>query len=68
MFTDGFPDQMGGNEGTMKFMYPHFRETLLSLHKKNIKERITELEKIFQDWKGSTEQLDDVLVINFEIS
>jgi ligand-binding sensor domain-containing protein/serine phosphatase RsbU (regulator of sigma subunit) len=66
IFTDGYPDQFGGDKGK-KFMYKRFKETLLALHKNPMHEQRNELEKAFNDWKADHEQVDDVLVIGIRI-
>jgi serine phosphatase RsbU (regulator of sigma subunit) len=62
IFTDGFPDQFGGDQGK-KFLYKRFKEILLSIHKLPMKEQFEKLEHTFQQWQGGYEQVDDILVI-----
>ena len=62
MFTDGFEDQFGGDKGK-KYKSSRFREYLESIHMNPIAQQKEMLEKEFTDWKGTHEQLDDVLVI-----
>ncbi|PBQ30836.1 hypothetical protein CNR22_03285 [Sphingobacteriaceae bacterium] len=66
LFTDGFADQFGG-EHQKKFMYKNFKEILLSMKSTSMEEQGRILEKTFEDWKGSSAQIDDVLVIGIEI-
>lgn len=68
LFSDGFADQLGGLDGNTKYMYPRFRETLQLLEGFAITKRFIQLEDHFEQWRNGTEQLDDVLVIGFEIS
>jgi ligand-binding sensor domain-containing protein/serine phosphatase RsbU (regulator of sigma subunit) len=67
IFTDGFPDQFGGELGK-KFMYKRFKEVLLTLHARPMDQQYAGLEKHFNDWKAGHYQVDDVLVIGIRIS
>ena len=62
MFTDGYADQFGGPKGK-KLKYKAFKETLLNNYRLPVTEQKNELKKSFDRWKGSLEQVDDVLVI-----
>lgn len=66
MFSDGFPDQFGGPKNK-KFMFKRFKELLISIVDLSVEEQIKELDKAFNNWKGDSEQVDDVLVIGFSI-
>ncbi|MCK4630642.1 MAG: SpoIIE family protein phosphatase [Bacteroidales bacterium] len=66
IFTDGFPDQFGGPK-EKKFKYKPFKNLLLEIHNKNMKEQREILESSFSDWKMDFEQVDDVLVIGIRI-
>jgi serine phosphatase RsbU (regulator of sigma subunit) len=66
LFTDGFADQFGGDKGK-KFKYRHLQDMLLSCQDKNMKDQKTLLEKAMNEWKGSLEQVDDILVAGIEI-
>ncbi|HLU85092.1 MAG TPA: tetratricopeptide repeat protein [Vicingaceae bacterium] len=66
MFTDGFADQFGGKKGK-KLMYKPFKNLLLSIQDKTMDEQKALLEKYFEEWKGSLEQVDDVCVIGVRI-
>ena len=66
LFTDGFADQFGGPKGK-KFMYKRFRESLIAVQHLNMEEQKKELHKIFLDWRGELEQVDDLLVIGIKI-
>jgi serine phosphatase RsbU (regulator of sigma subunit) len=61
-FTDGFADQFGGPKGK-KFMYKPFKELLLKIHNESMNFQKNELEKVFNEWKGEGEQIDDVCII-----
>jgi serine phosphatase RsbU (regulator of sigma subunit) len=65
LFSDGFADQFGGPEGK-KFKYRRFRHVLLNIHSLPLKEQKNLLEQTLDNWRGSMEQVDDVLVIGFK--
>lgn len=66
LFTDGFSDQFGGPKGK-KFKYKQLEEKLLSICNSSMAEQKEELEREFNTWKGSLEQVDDVLIIGIKI-
>lgn len=65
IFTDGLPDQFGGDEGG-KFLTRRFRDLLLEFHHLSMCEQRDILEDAFERWKGENRQTDDVLVIGFQ--
>ena len=62
IFTDGYPDQFGGKRNK-KFMMKNFKKLLLSIQDKTMNEQKDILETAMAEWKGSTEQVDDILVM-----
>lgn len=62
MFSDGYADQFGGPEGK-KYKYRRFRHLLLTIHKLPLEQQLTYFDRSFEDWKGSLEQVDDVLIM-----
>jgi phosphoserine phosphatase RsbU/P len=62
LYTDGFQDQFGGPEGR-KYMSRNFRDLLLEISLLPMNQQQAVLRKDFREWKGETEQTDDVLVI-----
>lgn len=62
IFTDGFADQFGGPKGK-KFLVKRFRDLIL----RSADSSINSLEGLVLDshlaWKGSLEQVDDILII-----
>lgn len=62
MFSDGYPDQFGGNNGK-KFMNKQLKEVFLSIHKKSPQTQRGILKEILESWRGENEQIDDVLVM-----
>lgn len=65
-FTDGFQDQFSEKSGK-KFMQGRFRDFLIGNSELSINEQHDRLENAFDDWKGNEKQVDDVLVVGFEI-
>ena len=66
LYTDGFADQFGGPKGK-KFKYKQLNERLSALSDKPLKEQKIVLERIFDEWKGNFEQVDDVLLMGIRI-
>ncbi len=65
MFSDGYVDQFGGPEGK-KFKFRRFRHLLLSNHKLALADQREQLEKSIDAWKGTNEQVDDILIIGIK--
>jgi serine phosphatase RsbU (regulator of sigma subunit) len=66
MFSDGYADQFGGPKGK-KFKYKPFKR-LLSDHKNEaMHEQKVALEQAFETWKGTLDQIDDVVVVGIKI-
>ena len=66
LFSDGFPDQIGG-PNRKKFYYPPFKDLLLSIHTANVEEQKEILDKTIMEWKGERDQTDDILVVGIRI-
>lgn len=66
LFTDGYSDQFGGEHGK-KFLDKRVKNLLLSMAGKNMREQEVFLLQQFEEWRGSLDQVDDVLVIGFKI-
>ena len=64
--TDGYADQFGGDKGK-KLKYRPFMESLLRMGPLDMKTQKLELEKSFDAWKSSYEQVDDVSVIGIRV-
>ena len=67
VFSDGYADQFGGPKGK-KFMYKRFRDYLLTLDGKSMNAQKDFLNDTIEDWKGSLEQIDDILVIGMHVA
>jgi serine phosphatase RsbU (regulator of sigma subunit) len=65
IFTDGFADQFGGENGK-KLMTKFFKEILISIQHLSMNEQREHLKDFFEKWKGKNEQVDDVLVIGIK--
>lgn len=66
IFSDGFPDQFGGEKGK-KYKYRPFKEFLLSIHEKPMEEQLNLLEAEFVRWLGRLEQIDDVIIMGVRV-
>ncbi len=66
LYTDGYADQFGGPKGK-KFKYKQLNDLLMELHQKSMNEQKEKLAKVFVDWKGSLEQIDDVCVFGIRV-
>ncbi len=66
LFTDGFPDQFGGEKGK-KFKYRPFQEYLFVNSSQSMQEQKTNLFQTFETWRGLLEQIDDVCVVGIRI-
>jgi serine phosphatase RsbU (regulator of sigma subunit)/Tfp pilus assembly protein PilF len=66
LFSDGFADQFGEKTGK-KFKYQPFKNLLLENSSKPMFEQKIILNSEFKNWKGNTEQVDDVLVVGIRI-
>ncbi len=66
IFTDGYADQFGGENGK-KLKYKPFREALLSIQHEPMLKQEEILIKKFDEWKGPLSQIDDVLIIGIRI-
>ncbi len=65
-FTDGYADQFGGPK-SKKFKYKQLENILMSICSLPLKEQSMILNQKFEDWKGSLDQVDDVLIIGVKI-
>lgn len=67
MFSDGFPDQFGGENGG-KFLSKNFKRLLLRIHNEPLNKQQEILEQTLAEWMGTEyEQLDDILVLGIKI-
>lgn len=67
LFSDGFIDQFGGEDGR-KFLSKNFKKLILeNIHHPMVDQKNI-LENKFESWKGERKQLDDILVMGFKLS
>jgi len=66
IFSDGYTDQFGGSNNK-KFTRKRFKNLLLSLQDTPMPEQQAVLKSTFLEWKGDKRQVDDMLIIGFEI-
>ncbi len=66
LFTDGYADQFGGEEGK-KFMTKNLKNLLLSIADLPAYHQQENIKQAFKNWKQNYEQVDDVLVIGIKI-
>ena len=66
LFTDGFADQFGG-ENNKKYKYANFLIDIEKYGHLSGSQLKAQMEKVFENWKGSNEQTDDVCLIGIEI-
>jgi len=63
LFTDGFPDQIGGPE-RKKFFYQPFKELLVSISRQDPETQRNKLQETHVQWlEGKYEQTDDLLIM-----
>jgi len=66
LFSDGYCDQFG-ELTNKKFKYWRFRELIKSVQGLDLAQQCSVLEGTFMEWKGNTQQVDDVTVFGFRI-
>lgn len=66
IFSDGYADQFGGENGK-KLMTKKFKELLLSVQHLNMSEQKLFLSDYLEKWQGLNEQVDDVLVMGVRV-
>jgi hypothetical protein len=66
LFSDGYADQFGG-EFHKKLTTKRFKDYLISIKNHTMKDQRKELESFIEKWRGTDEQVDDILVIGIRI-
>jgi serine phosphatase RsbU (regulator of sigma subunit) len=64
--SDGFYSQFGGGKGK-KLMKSHFKDILKEIQPFNMENQKSILKNKFSEWSGDNEQVDDIMVLGFEI-
>jgi ligand-binding sensor domain-containing protein/serine phosphatase RsbU (regulator of sigma subunit) len=67
LFSDGLPDQFGGPEGK-KLKTSGLKNFLLSIQDVNIVEQQSKINAFKVNWQGEEDQVDDILMMGFEIA
>src|SRR5690606_17442915 len=66
VFSDGYADQFGGPRGK-KFRYRQFRELLVQITPETAERKKALLGEAFMQWRGTQEQVDDILVMGMQV-
>jgi serine phosphatase RsbU (regulator of sigma subunit) len=66
LFTDGFQDQFGGEEGK-KYMRKRLHEFLLSIHELPLAAQQIQMGKEITIWKNGNKQTDDMLMLGLKV-
>ncbi|MGE0078167.1 MAG: tetratricopeptide repeat protein [Bacteroidales bacterium] len=66
LYSDGFMDQLGGN-GYVKFKKQNLHNLLLSNSSLPMEKQVQLLSENLEQWKGTNDQTDDVLVMGIKI-
>jgi serine phosphatase RsbU (regulator of sigma subunit) len=66
LFSDGFSDQFG-EITNKKFKFTPFRRLIVSVQGLPMEKQKEHIESAFNEWKGNTQQIDDVLVFGFQL-
>jgi serine phosphatase RsbU (regulator of sigma subunit) len=67
LFSDGIQDQFGG-ANDKKYGIKRLKKFLVSIHKESISSQEAYINDLVKNWKGNTEQVDDMLLIGLRIS
>src|SRR6056297_521396 len=66
MFSDGYVDQFGGEDG-MKLKMKPFKELLVEVSDKPMIKQQEKLESYMEKWQGDYSQLDDMIVMGIRV-
>lgn len=66
LFSDGYADQFGGPQGK-KFKLAQMKALLLNMQDQEMYQQHHLLEQTIETWKGSFEQVDDMLIIGVRV-
>jgi serine phosphatase RsbU (regulator of sigma subunit) len=67
LFSDGIQDQFGGAKDK-KYGIKRLRRNLISIHKDTVRKQERHITEMVKNWKGSEEQVDDMLLIGFRLT
>ncbi|OFY75040.1 MAG: hypothetical protein A2265_12120 [Bacteroidetes bacterium RIFOXYA12_FULL_33_9] len=65
-FSDGFPDQVGGDDNKTKYSTRQLRE-FIEASTENMEEFGKEVNQEFLDWKKDNKQIDDILLFGIKL-
>ena len=66
LFSDGYIDQFGG-PSFKRYKRGKFVKTMKNICTQSMTSQKKALEQEFEDWKGESEQVDDIIVMGFKI-
>lgn len=66
LFSDGFPDQFGGDTGK-KYSTKRFKEFLFGIQEKSMEEQRELLNQEIERWRGKIDQIDDIIILGIRI-
>jgi serine phosphatase RsbU (regulator of sigma subunit) len=66
LFSDGYADQFGGEKGK-KFNKANLKELILKIAEQSMEQQQTALLQTHLNWRGTHEQIDDILVIGIRV-
>ena len=66
LFSDGYADTFGGKDGK-KLKLKKFKELLLAVKNRKMKDQEIYLETFIEEWMHGTEQIDDILIMGVRI-
>ncbi|MBC7863041.1 MAG: SpoIIE family protein phosphatase [Bacteroidia bacterium] len=66
IYSDGYADQFGGERGK-KFKYTKLKDLLIENAHLSVAKQEKALATVFDEWKGSNEQVDDVLIMGIKV-
>jgi serine phosphatase RsbU (regulator of sigma subunit) len=66
LFSDGFADQFGGNDGK-KYKAKQLKDLFSSLSTLKPGDQYTAIVSAYEKWKGSREQVDDITILGLRI-
>jgi PAS domain S-box-containing protein len=67
LFSDGYLDQFGGDNGENKFTKKQFRNLILNAQNQTMEEQGKLIDDALRSWKGNQSQTDDILVIGVQL-
>ena len=66
IYSDGFQDQIGG-KGDRKYTSRKFKNLLKEIHDQTPEHQVETLENEIEAWRGSEDQLDDMLIMGVKV-